>query len=100
MDFQHSDIFELVADLREAARTGEWERACELAALLPLQTMPSTEEELGIYLHCLKEALLVGKASRAHSAAALVRVNAAVSFNSTRVGLASTRQECGDTANF
>jgi hypothetical protein len=92
MDSQPCDILELVACLRESARSGDWEKVSQLVALLPLQPMPSTQEGLGEYLRCLREALMTGKASRAYSMETLVRINAVVSFN-------NTRQEFADSAD-
>jgi hypothetical protein len=103
MDCQRSDLLEFlefVAALRESARSGDWDRAGELAVLLPLQPMPSTREAVGEFLRSLSEALIVAKASRALSAAALVRINAAAGFNNTRMDLASTRQKFGDSPEF
>jgi hypothetical protein len=102
-----SDILGLVSCLQESARRGDWKNAGELAAILPQQTLPGNPEELGEYLRCLKQALMVAKASRAHSAASLarcnaaaVRLNAAAHFNRTRLDFAPPRQEFGEPAEF
>jgi hypothetical protein len=103
MDSQHSDIFDMVGCLRESARRGDWKTAGELAAILPQQTLPAGHEKLGEYLHCLKEALITAKVSRAHLAATLaafngaaVRLNAAARFNDTRAEFAAPCQEFGE----
>jgi hypothetical protein len=99
-----SDLLEIVASLQESARYGDWSSAGRLAAALPRQNLPTSREELGEYLRCLKQALIVAKVSRAHSAASLARVNtaagrlnAAARFNSFRSGYAppdSPQLEC------
>jgi hypothetical protein len=72
-----SDLLESVASLEESAQRGDWNSAGRLAALLPQQPLPANGEELGEYLRCLSHALIAAKASRAHSAASLARINAA-----------------------
>src|SRR5690349_1751515 len=94
-----SDIVDLVTRLQESARRGDWASAGELAALLPQQRLPATPEELGEYLLCMKEALVAAKASRAHTAACLVRLNAASRFNNARSDFAPRRQEFGEVAD-
>jgi hypothetical protein len=107
MASQHSDLVDLVDCLQESARRGDWKSAGELAAILPQQTLPGNPEELGEYLRCLKQALIVAKASRAHSAASLarcnaaaVRLNAAAHFNKMRLDFTPPRQEFGESAEF
>ena|ERR1019366_5801656 len=100
MPSQRSDIFEVVASLQESARRGDWKSACELASILPQQTLPANREELGEYLRCLNQALIVARVSRANSAASLGRLNAAARFNKTRLGFAPPRQEFGEAADF
>jgi hypothetical protein len=109
-----SDILGLVSRLQESARRGDWKSAGELLAILPRQTLPGNQEELGEYLRCLKQALIVAKVSRAHSAASLarcntaaarcstaaVRLNAAAQFNRTRLDFVPPRQEFGEPAEF
>jgi hypothetical protein len=101
-----SDILDFVFRLQESARHGDWDNACELAAVLPQQTLPDRQKELGEYLRHLRQALIVAKVSRAHSAATLarcntaaVRLNAAARFNQTRLGFAPPRQEFGEAAD-
>jgi hypothetical protein len=102
-----SDLLELVACLQASARRGDWKSAGELAATLHQQTPPAGREELGAYLLRLKEALIAAKVSRAHSAAALAnfntaaaRLNAAATFNNTRVNLLPSCQEFGEAADL
>jgi hypothetical protein len=106
MAFKLSELLETVASLQESARFGDWKSACRLAALLPQQDLPTSREELGEYLRCLKQALIAAKVSRAHSAASLARVNsaagrlnAAAHFNNIRSGPARPRQEFGEAAD-
>jgi len=84
MDSPRSDIFDLVACLRESAGRGDWNGVAALTASLPQQAREVDLEKLGEYLHVLKEALSVAKDSRAHTAASLVRLNAAARFNHAR----------------
>ncbi len=100
MASQLSDLFELVDCLRECALRGDWKSAGELAATLRQQTLPAGKEDLGEYLDRLKEALIVAKVSRAHSAATLVRLNAVSGFNKTRLDVAPPRQDFGESVNF
>jgi hypothetical protein len=102
-----SDILHLVDCLRESARRGDWKSAGELAAILPRQDLPDSRDELGEYLTCLRQALIVARVSRAHAAASLarinntaVRLNAAARFNQTRLDGAPPRQEFGESAEF
>jgi hypothetical protein len=102
-----SDILHLLDCLRESARRGDWKSAGELVALLPRQEPPDSREELGEYLRCLRQALIVARVSRAHAAASLarintavVRLNAAARFNKTRLDIAPARQEFGESAEL
>jgi hypothetical protein len=100
MASQLSDVRDLVACLQESARRGDWKGAGELAAMLPQQALPGGYSELDEYLRRLKEALIVAKISRAHSAATLVRLNAAARFNNTRADFSPSRQKFGEAAVF
>jgi hypothetical protein len=80
----------MVACLRESARRGDWDSVASLTASLPHQTLPADPEDLGEYLHALKEALSVAKHSRAHAAASRARLNAAARFNLARTDSAGT----------
>src|ERR1700722_1360316 len=98
-----SDILGLVFRLQESAHHGDWENARELTAVLQQQTLPDRQEELGEYLQHIRQALIVAKVSRAHSAATLarcstaaVRLNAAARFIETRLGFEPPRQEFGE----
>jgi hypothetical protein len=84
MDSPHSDVFDIVACLRESARRGDWNGVAALTASLPQQTREVETEKLGEYLHALKEVLSVAKDSRSRSAASLARLNAAARFNRAR----------------
>jgi hypothetical protein len=86
MDSQRSDSLYLIACFRESARRGDWSSAGEFSTRLLQQTPPANRDDLDEYLQCMKEALIVAKASRAHAAASLVRLNAAASFNNRRMG--------------
>jgi hypothetical protein len=99
MDSPRSDVFDIVACLREAAARGDWNRVASLTAALTQQTLPADPEKLGDYLHVLKEALSVAKDSRAHGAASLGRLNAAARFNGARIDTASPRQNFGEAAD-
>ena len=100
MDSLPSDLLVIVAGLRESARRGDWKSAGEAAAALRSKTPPDNPTELGGYLHALKEAVTVARASRSHMAATLVRLNAVSRFNGSRIGVPSPRQEFGETAVF
>jgi hypothetical protein len=97
---ERADLLRLVDSLQEAARRGDWQLTGELAEALSRRTPPATRDELGEYLTHLKNALIVARASRAHMAASLVRLNAAAGFNHTRVEYAAPRQEFGESADF
>ena len=97
MDSQVSDVFGLVAHLQECARRGDWKKSLEAAAALRDRTAPANAAETGQYLDRLEDALVVAKASRAHLAATLVRVNAAARFGRTRAGAEPPRQEFGES---
>ncbi len=90
----------LFADLQEAARRGNWQKASELADALARRETPVMRDELGAWLEALRETLIVAKTSRAHLAAELARLNAAAGFNHTRSGYSPPRQEFGETADF
>jgi hypothetical protein len=107
MGSQLSDQLDIIARLQESARRGDWKSAGELTATLPQRTLPASREELGEYLRRLRQALIVAKVSRAHSAASLARcktaaarLNAATRFNKTRLDFAPPRQEFGEPADF
>lgn len=97
MAFQHSELSAIIGSLRECARRGDWKSALEAATALRDSTPPASAAETGEYLERLREALVVAKASRAHIAAALVRMNAAARFNRDRAGAALLRQEFGES---
>ena len=97
MASQHSELFAIVGSLRECARRGDWKNAMEAATALRDSTPPASAAETGEYLDRLREALVAAKASRAHMAAALVRLNAAARFNRDRAGAAMPRQEPGES---
>jgi len=100
MASQLSDAIDRVAWLKESARRGDWISAAGLAALLPRQMPPPSREELDEYLRHLKDALTVAKASRAHAASSLVRLQAAARFNHACRDFAPGRQDFGDLADF
>lgn len=95
-----SESLSLICRLEESARQGDWTRAGELSAALRRQAVPDSREELAEYLGCLKRALITAKISRAHSAASLVRLNAAARFNGNRAEPAATRHKFGGLTNF
>ena len=99
MASQHSDLFAIIGNLQECARRGDWKNALEAATALRDRTPPARAAETGEYLARLREALIVAKASRAHLAASLVRVNAAARFGRARAGVfpAQARQEFGES---
>jgi hypothetical protein len=97
MTSDKSRLFTLVSCLQECARRGEWKAAHQYAICLRDQTAPLGELEMGEYLNRLREALVVAKSSRAHLAAALVRVNAAARFNTDRAPIFMRRQEFGES---
>jgi hypothetical protein len=95
MDSPPSEIFDMLARLRESARCGDWKNAEALAARLPRQNLPSCPGELGDYLRLLKETLIVAKAWRAHANTSLGRLHAAAKFNSTGRDAAAGRHNFG-----
>jgi hypothetical protein len=97
---QLSDALERVGFIRESVRRGDWRSAADLTALLPRETAAASRDELGEYLRCLQEALTVARASRAHAAASLQRLQAVARFNNARLGFASDRQNSDDPADF
>jgi hypothetical protein len=97
---QLSDALERVALIRESARRGDWQSAADLTAHLPREAAAASRDELGEYLRCLQEAVTVAKASRAHAASSLVRLQAVARFNRARLGYASDRQNSDDPADF
>src|ERR1700733_2225874 len=94
-----SDLLEIVASLQDSARFGDWNNAGRLAAALPQQNLPTSREELGEYLRCLKQALIAAKVSRAHSAASLARINAAAGRLNGAARFNNIRQEFGEAAD-
>jgi len=92
-----SRLFALVSNLQECARRGDWKSAGELAVELRRQSVPANQRDLGNYLGRLRQALVVAKTSRSHSAAMLARVNAVAEFNKLRSPV--SRQEFGETAD-
>ena len=96
MASQHSEVFAIVGSLQEYARRGDWESAFEAATALRDSTPPANAAEAGAYLGRLQEALVAARASRAHLAATLIRLNAAARFNRTRV-VVQARQEFGES---
>jgi hypothetical protein len=95
-----SPVFTLLGSLQKCARGGDWQGAQDLAEILPVQKLPATIEGLRDYLRCLQETLILARASRAHTAASLVRLNAAAGFHRAAVGHPSRRQEFGESAEF
>ncbi len=95
MASQLSDLFAIVADLRECVRRGDWKNAFEAATALRDRTPPACAIETGRYLDRLRDALVAAKASRTHLAATLVRLNAAARFGRSRA-IAHPRQEFGE----
>jgi DTW domain-containing protein YfiP len=81
MDSPFSEAKRTVADLREAARRGDWNTANVLAVMLSQQRDQEDREALAEYILDLKDALSVARASRAHAAASLARLNAAAGFH-------------------
>jgi hypothetical protein len=99
MDSQLSSALAIVGCFQESARRGDWNNAREMAGILQRQTPPESYLELGEYLDCLKQALVVAKAARAHAAASLVRLSAAAMFNQTRADFVVPRHEFGEVAD-
>jgi hypothetical protein len=97
---QLSDALERVALIRESARRGDWQSAADLTALLPREAARASCDELGEYLQRLQEAVAVARASRAHAAASLLRLQAVGKFNRARLGFPSERQNPDDPADF
>jgi hypothetical protein len=95
MDSKPSD---LIDSLRESAHRGDWRNALELAEQLSRQTPPADPLELGDYLLRLRETVIVAKASRADTAATLVRLRAAASFNRSALASAPARQNPGNSS--
>jgi hypothetical protein len=100
MASQLSDALERVALIRESANRGDWQGATDLTALLPREPVAASREELGEYLRCLQEAVTVAKASRAHAASSLLRLQAVARFNRARLEFPSDRQNSDDPADF
>jgi hypothetical protein len=96
----NGDVFTLLGNLRECARRGDWYGAQDLAEALPQQPLPATIGGLGEYLATLQQTLIVTRTSRAHTAASLVRINAAAGFNRSQDAHSPPRQEFGETAEF
>jgi hypothetical protein len=97
---QLSDALERVACIRESARRGDWQSAADVTALLPHEPAAASRDELDEYLRSLQEAVTVAKASRAHAAASLSRLQAVAKFNRARLGFPSDRQNSDDSADF
>jgi hypothetical protein len=91
---------ESIASFEEAARRGDWKGAGELAAGLRRHELPTDHKELGEYLLHLKEALVTAKISRAHTAASLVKFNAAAVRLNAAASFHRVRQEFAGTADF
>jgi hypothetical protein len=100
MGSQLSDILDLISRVQESARRGDWKSAGEITATLPQQTLPAGSAELGEYLRRLKQALIVAKVSRAHSAASLARCKTAAARLNAATRFNKTRQEFGESADF
>jgi hypothetical protein len=100
MASQLSNSLDLIESFQEAARRGDWQSAGEVAATLQQQLPPADREDLTEYLTSLREALVTAKASRAHAAASLVRLNAAAVFNNTQADPTTRRREFGEAADF
>lgn len=100
MDSALSEARSAIECLKEAARRGDWRNAREIAAHLREHALPATPEELDGYLKSLKEALIVAKASRAHAAASLIRLNAAAGFHRGVPNRTRDRQNFGDPTDF
>ena len=95
MDSQPSEAFGLIDDLRESARRGDWKSAFDAAAALRDRTPAANAVDTERYLDRLRDALVAAKASRAHLAVTLVRLNAAARFGRTRDAV--PRQEFGES---
>jgi hypothetical protein len=98
MASQPCDLFALISELRESARRGDWRNAFELAIALRDHTPPANTIADGEYLERLRGTLEVAKASRAQTAATLVRLRAAAGFNRFRGG--EGRQDFGESADL
>jgi hypothetical protein len=101
MAFQPSDSgsvhADLLACLRESARRGDWRNALSLAEKLSEMAPPTEPRELGEHLCRLRETVIVARASRADSAATLVRLRAAARFTRSALDSRPRRQNPGDT---
>ena len=86
MDSRPSENLALVARIGEAARGGTWSHAAELTAALVASAPPACADELSEYLSALRKTLWLAKLSRSALAVSLNRLNAAATFNKTRVG--------------
>jgi len=95
MASQRSDLFDVVGELRECARRGDWQGAHQCAIALRPRTLPVDRLELAEYLNRLREALIVARTARAHTAATLVRLNAAAAFQRSRMSQ-EPRHEFGE----
>jgi hypothetical protein len=94
MDSKLSDSLD---SLRESARRGDWRNALLLAEHLSGMAPPTDPKELGEHLIRLRETVIVAKASRANTAATLVRLRAAASFNRAALASAPGRQNPGNS---
>jgi hypothetical protein len=89
MDSRHSeapprDAPDVLTQLRNAIRGGDWGAAQSIALGLARCALPPETRELGAYLDALRQTLLLARASRANSAASLARVRAAARFQTHR----------------
>jgi hypothetical protein len=95
MDSKLSDTLD---SLRESARRGDWRNALLLAEHLSRMAPPTDPKELGEHLTRLRETVIVAKASRANSAATLVRLRAAASFSRAAQASPPGRQNPGNSS--
>jgi hypothetical protein len=100
-DASSSDAPDVLIQLRNAIRRGDWGAAQSIALGLAQCALPPETRELGAYLDSLKQTLILARASRANSAASLARVRAAARFQTHRSFLAAgagDRQDFADAA--
>ena len=93
------DTAPLIAGIEESTRRGDWLNAGALTTLLKQMPVPENRDELGEYLRCLEQALIAAKTSRAHSAATLMRLNAAARFHCMSAEFSPHRQKFAETTD-
>jgi hypothetical protein len=96
----HSETTELLVSLQECARRGDWVNAEVLASTIRRVAPPDGHAGRAEYLQHLNDALITAKASRAQTAASLVRLNAACRFHESVNDPAPPRHNFGDPPNF